>query len=224
MMNHSMVDPNINSTLLDKTLHEESFEKLGATIMNPPGLKCQEDAQNIADMPLIDKITLGPIEKYQKYNRYPYKMIIHVLIIMMTTLQVLITIQADTNYSRGQTKFLDRTFLTPEGDDDDLTDRRTRNIFSVQDLKVYVANSVKNYYILNDLSLENYEYLKTKHGEIQPVNVDVLKVGHGDNNHMNHHYFQLNSTDLGPFDLPDKDLKSKIFKSPCRLFEQSGEN
>jgi hypothetical protein len=211
-MNHSMMDPALNATLLDKTLYEESFEKLEETIINTQANQTLYDQRDPHDIPLIDKITLGPIEKYQKWNRYPWKMLIHLLLVVMTTLQVLITIQADTNYSRTQSRVIDRIFLTPEGEDDDLSDRRERYIFSIPELQGYVKQSVENYYTINDQSLEQYNYLLTEEGDVRGVNVDILKID-AHSFHFNHKYYYLNSTYLGPFGLPANELKSKLFVS-----------
>jgi len=116
----------------------------------------------------------------------------------MTTLQVLITIQADTNYSRTQSRVMDRIFLTPEGGDDDLSDRRERYLFNWHELQDFINDSFKNYYSLNDLLLEHYTYLKKPNGDIESVNVDVLTM-EAENYQFKHHYYALNSTNLGPF-------------------------
>ena len=174
-INKSMVSPHINTTLLDKTLYEESFEKLEETMLNQ---KEEKQSTMNSDIPLIDKITLGPLEKYQKYNRYPYKMIVHILLVIMTTIQVLATIQTDTGYSRTQNRFLSRTFIVPEGTDDDMSDPRERYIYTPKDLRLFIQNSIYNYYHLNELSLEKYEYLPDKSSvdNIQSVKAYVHKL------------------------------------------------
>ena len=39
-------------------------------------------------MPLKDKISLGPIEKYTIYNRFPYKMMLHILLLILMSILV----------------------------------------------------------------------------------------------------------------------------------------
>jgi len=39
-------------------------------------------------MPLKDKISLGPIEKYTIYNRFPYKLLLHLILLVLTSLIV----------------------------------------------------------------------------------------------------------------------------------------
>ena len=40
------------------------------------------------DMPLKDNLFLSPIEKYKFYGRFPWKMVIHLLLVILTTTQV----------------------------------------------------------------------------------------------------------------------------------------
>jgi hypothetical protein len=39
-------------------------------------------------MPLKDTLFLSPIEKYKFYGRFPWKMIIHLLLVILSTTQV----------------------------------------------------------------------------------------------------------------------------------------
>ncbi|MFO0118467.1 MAG: hypothetical protein ACK521_12930 [bacterium] len=41
--------------------------------------------QRYDEMPIKDKILLGPIEKYRKYNRFPWKFLFHIIMLVMTT-------------------------------------------------------------------------------------------------------------------------------------------
>ena len=38
---------------------------------------------------LRDKIVLGPIDRYKKYNHFPWKMLIHIALVFATSYQVL---------------------------------------------------------------------------------------------------------------------------------------
>lgn len=42
------------------------------------------------DMPLKDNLFLSPIEKYKFYGRFPWKMVIHLLLVILSTTQVTI--------------------------------------------------------------------------------------------------------------------------------------
>ncbi len=40
------------------------------------------------EIPIRDNLFLSPIEKYKFYGRFPWKMIIHMLLVILTTTQV----------------------------------------------------------------------------------------------------------------------------------------
>jgi hypothetical protein len=43
---------------------------------------------NPVEIPLKDSLFLSPIEKYKIYGRFPWKLIIHILLVIATTSQV----------------------------------------------------------------------------------------------------------------------------------------
>lgn len=46
------------------------------------------NANENKEMPIRDNLFLSPIEKYKFYGRFPWKMIIHLLLVILTTTQV----------------------------------------------------------------------------------------------------------------------------------------
>ena len=45
-----------------------------------------------------DNLTLGPIDKYIKYGIFPYKFVIHIILMFLTMWQVLLQILPSTDY------------------------------------------------------------------------------------------------------------------------------
>jgi len=41
------------------------------------------------DITIRDKIVLGPIERYKKYNYFPWKLMLHITLLFITSYQVL---------------------------------------------------------------------------------------------------------------------------------------
>ena len=39
---------------------------------------------------LRDRIVLGPIDRYKKYNHFPWKLLIHILLVALTSIQVVL--------------------------------------------------------------------------------------------------------------------------------------
>lgn len=46
-------------------------------------------------MPLKDKISLGPIDKYTLYNRFPYKLSLHLALMILTSLLIMISVMSN---------------------------------------------------------------------------------------------------------------------------------
>jgi hypothetical protein len=63
-------------------------------------------------MPLIDKISLNPIEKYIKYDRFPWKMLTHIILVMAVTAQIVITINSDSVFARAELAMFYKLFLS----------------------------------------------------------------------------------------------------------------
>ncbi len=47
------------------------------------------NTNNSVEIPLKDSLFLSPIEKYKIYGRFPWKLIIHILLVIATTSQVI---------------------------------------------------------------------------------------------------------------------------------------
>lgn len=53
-------------------------------------------------IPLKAKILLGPIDKYRLYGRFPWKLILHILLVATTSLQIYTDLNTNGAYSRQQ--------------------------------------------------------------------------------------------------------------------------
>ena len=86
-------------------------------------------------------LKMGPIERYQKLGIFPWKMIVHVLLVVFTVSQCLVIINKITNYSRAQERGLYNIFID---DSDKLDDDYARNIylFSIDEVKNHIATSM----------------------------------------------------------------------------------
>lgn len=122
--------------------------------------------QNVTDherkMPLKDKISLGPIEKYTIYNRFPTKLTLHILLLILTSTIVSVSVQESQSQLRAQQYVWYKKFLlNADGEDVPVMDdfNREKRIFTVDDLKGFVNTSLTNYYAMassND-EFENYK-------------------------------------------------------------------
>lgn len=86
------------------------------------GLSINQIKDNFIDhdrkMPLKDKISLGPIEKYTIYNRFPYKLVLHIILLILTSTIVSVSVQKSQSQLRAQQYVWYKKFiLNDDGDD-----------------------------------------------------------------------------------------------------------
>jgi hypothetical protein len=93
----------------------------------------QEDIA-FKEIPIGDKIMLGPIEKYTYYNKFPYKMVIHILLCFLTATQALLLMDWATGYDSNQTKLFQYYFLDDSLDYSDFDIKRSREFYNLSTL------------------------------------------------------------------------------------------
>ena len=52
-------------------------------------------------IPLVDQITMGPLQKYRIYNVFPWEFFVHLCIVIFTTLQICSMTETTGAYSRN---------------------------------------------------------------------------------------------------------------------------
>lgn len=114
-------------------------------------------------MPLKDRISLGPLEKYTIYNRFPYKLMLHILLLIVMSVLVSSTVQSSQSQLRAQQFVWYKKFLLNTGDEDvPVMDdfNREKRLFSVNEVKDFVGVSMENYYNMRDASDDEFEDYK----------------------------------------------------------------
>ena len=98
-------------------------------------------------IPIKDSLYLSPIAKYKYYGRFPWKLIIHILLVIGTAAQAILILSSTTQYSRSQERIFYDNFLS-EVNKNDLSFNRFAYLFTLEDLKKSVLSSldvIKNY-------------------------------------------------------------------------------
>ena len=49
----------------------------------------KENKESVIQMDFIEKVTLSPFEKYVRFGRFPWKFVLHLLLIALCTYQAL---------------------------------------------------------------------------------------------------------------------------------------
>ena len=115
------------------------------------------------NMPLKDKISLGPIEKYTIYNRFPWKLTLHLILLVLTSIVITVNVQQNQGQQRSQIYVWYKKFLLNAKEEevptmDDFN--RQKRLFKVDEVKAFMNTSLDNYYDMFDNSdeFENYQF------------------------------------------------------------------
>jgi hypothetical protein len=65
-------------------------------------------------MDLKDRLFLGPIDKYRKYKRFPWTMMLGLTLVVLTSINVLVIVAEFTNYSYQQMTVFNTLFLNAD--------------------------------------------------------------------------------------------------------------
>jgi len=165
-----------------------------------------------------DNLTLSPIQKFRKYKKFPFKMILHFILVIIITTQALLIHSIFTMYRRSTYKTFDQVFTPHKYSEDGL--KTTVDFLSV------LNRTVVNYYDFPTNSIEEYGFIINSN-VINPIDMSIeyfsLKSG-GDaiiNQFKSQEIYKLDlqsisNTSVGPFNITNtKDVISYLQKLTC---------
>ena len=121
-----------------------------------------------------DTLILGPIDKYVKYGMFPYKFVIHIILLLLTAWLVLSNIWYEATYSAQLEQNLNYLFLSTDPDAFGQTEIMTSiYLYDVDELRQFGERTIDNYFSLSDPKnpgLEEMVPLKNlTTGEAEPI-------------------------------------------------------
>jgi hypothetical protein len=163
-------------------------------------------------MTLRDMLYLSPIKKYQKFGKFPWKLLISMLLVTFTTCQVILIVNKSTTYAYSQYTLWNALFLNHNIQGSTSPIVNTFNLFSSAHTKSFIQTSVKRYYYINSYSIDDYEFLYNDAGDKEPAKLLVEYLD--SESSLNKGYkidYDLTIIDLGPFGLdPDSFLNEVL--------------
>eukprot|EP00344_Euplotes_crassus_P009399 CAMPEP_0197016180 /NCGR_PEP_ID=MMETSP1380-20130617/77239_1 /TAXON_ID=5936 /ORGANISM="Euplotes crassus, Strain CT5" /LENGTH=154 /DNA_ID=CAMNT_0042442733 /DNA_START=6 /DNA_END=466 /DNA_ORIENTATION=+ len=121
----------------------------------------RESIEKLANqMPMLDRVILGPLKKFQKYNHFPYKLVAHILLMIICTAQVILVIGSSGSYSRSQQNLFYRLFLDDEFESEDPATEKIVHEFSLTEFSGKVRTYLDNYYSLGEEVNDYFEDYK----------------------------------------------------------------
>jgi len=138
-------------------------------------------------MPLRDRLYMLPVERYEKYGKYPWRLLIDVLLLVFTTSQLLLIVTPNNIYAQNQLRLWEKV-LVPD----------PPQIYSVAELQKMLQKTISNfkkidrdsfggnYTLMDEISLHAYEYdniskvihEKVTEEDLGSINKDAMKFLH----------------------------------------------
>ena len=119
------------------------------------------------EIPPEDIIALSPLDKYRIYGKFPLNMIVHILLAVFTSIQVMLILSEFTDYFRGQEKSLINVLIS-EDSKDTRDYARIIYLYDIPSLQEHLSNSLKKMLDANNTFLTNIIYVNGENKEIQP--------------------------------------------------------
>ena len=173
-----------------------------------------EDSQEEQIEPQIQQMEkeniISPIDKYRIYGKFPWQMVIQVMLILSISIQALIIINTTTDYCRCQERVFYENFIS-DSEKEEPDYARTAYLYSVEQLSEHLQSSLDNYFDFADNSLEKLNYTVTE-GALSDVEMLVEYASEIDPKVFPTVY-QVSTDNLGPFDnskFSEHDIKEYI--------------
>lgn len=152
---------------------------------------------------LKDRLYMPPMKKYEVYGRFPWKLVIQILLIVFTTCQTLLVVNQSTTYSYSQYTLWNKLFLNKDVQGSDTTITNTYNVFGISSLRDYIQTTVDRYFDINSYTIDDYGYDYNSDGTKKPAK---LLVEYFDNSDAFDDglviEYDLYKNDLGPITSP----------------------
>ncbi|RLN45202.1 hypothetical protein BBJ28_00023241, partial [Nothophytophthora sp. Chile5] len=150
----------------------------------------QEDPQpplqhRASPMGVVEQLVLSPWEKWRAHGRFPYKLALHVALVLLTFTQMQLYEAQNAAYMRASHRNCPRF---------------ERELYTINRTLAAVHYLRDSYFSIGNDSVANYEYLRTPMGRIQPLQLTVKRVlPHGAPETREYLVSQDDET-VGPFD------------------------
>lgn len=152
------------------------------------------------------KRNISPIENYKINNIFPIEIIIHILILVFSTLQITILISKETNYLRNQEKIIYNKYQSNLSSSGKIN--RKEYYFNIYDILDSIKLTIDAYFNRENNSIEYIDYDKSS----LKIEIDSF-VNQYNTKHIEEIYSIVERNDYGPFSINKEDINLKKIKN-----------
>ena len=169
------------------------------------------------EIPPEDKIVLSPLDQYVIYGKFPYFMIIHIVLLVLNTLQVTIILSGFNEYFRAQEKsFINALISDSPKEARDYP--KVKYLYTIQELKEHIKDSVEKMRNKGQTFFNNITYVHENGTEYEAgffkmeveYKSNLTEMKQEDYNITLKKTYSISEDDLGPFSYEEEDIKKYI--------------
>ena len=183
-------------------------------------------SKEIQEIPPEDKIHLSPLDKYRIYGKFPLDMIVHVLLVVFTTIQAMVILGEFTDYFRALEKSVTNVLISQDSKENRDYPRRIF-LYDIPSLQDHLSSSLKNMLDNNDTFLTNIIYVNEDNEEISTntIEMDIEYKNNLTKNKKEEYkmpvelYYKVSEDYLGPFNRNYSENEIKKFLNIIEKFE-----
>jgi len=169
------------------------------------------------EIPPEDKIVLSPLDQYVIYGKFPYFMIIHIVLLVLNTLQVTIILSGFNEYFRAQEKSFINALIS-ESPKEARDYPKVKYLYTIQELKEHIKDSVEKMRNIGQTFFNNITYVHENGTEYEAgffkmeveYKSNLTEMKQEDYNITLKKTYSISEDDLGPFSSEEEDIKKYI--------------
>lgn len=154
-----LFSPQSSALSMMRTVAQDGKQRQQSAAPKPP-LLTPASRQYSLRMSAEDHHGLSAWEKWTRFRRFPFKLILHALLLIAVTSQLLLLNRNDASYQRAMQRTF-ACFFMPKGVKDGMG---RRLLFTNQGFLMSLAEASQNYFRLNELSAVSFFYRNAPHG------------------------------------------------------------
>ena len=126
------------------------------------------------EIPPEDKITLSPLDKYRIYGKFPFHMVIHIMLLIFNTLQAIIILSEYTDYFRGQENSFLNILISKDSKEKRKYARKVY-LFDISSIQEHMFSSMQKMFDANNTFLNSINFVDNDDEDIEIKNI-VMEV------------------------------------------------
>ena len=178
-------------------------------------------------IPIQDKIGLSPLDKFRIYGKFPLDMILHLLLVVFTSVQALLVVSEATDYFRAQERSL-LNVLISEDEKERQDYKRETYLYSISQIQEHLESSLTKMLNSNDTFFKELVFVNEDEEEIKDLSYIKMDLDYKYN--MSdikteeyimpvELYYNVSENYLGPFNKSYSDDDIKKFMNIIEKFE-----